>query len=63
MDKKIYVAPGAELMMFVPVEDVAASWQWGWGTYNSENASVTGNVTIFQDSEHSWEYNGTDKPY
>ena len=63
MDKKIYVAPEAELIMFVPAEDIAASWHWDVGTFGQNASVVTGNIPIFEDKNDSWKYDGAEKPY
>lgn len=49
MNRKIYVAPQAELVLFAPSEELAASWNWG-GFNNTTNASIgtTKEVTIWQ---------------
>lgn len=63
MNRKIYFAPSAELMMLVPTEGIA--WQWTWDSYGGkETASITGtNIPIFETQDKPWEYNGADTPY
>lgn len=61
MKKKIYVAPVAELVVFMPTEEIADStWQWNWGTFNGP-ASITGNIPLITD-DNSWKYDSKD-PY
>ena len=65
MNRKIYFAPSAELMMLVPTEEIA-SWQWNWDSYSGkETASIMGTLQVFenQNGNKPWEYGGKDTPY
>lgn len=59
MDKKIYVSPLAELVIFVPTEETATSWNWG-DFAGKETASVTGLNDVWN---KPWMYDDSTDPY
>jgi len=65
MQKKKYVAPGAEFVMLAPSEEIT-SWSWTWGNWKLEQngqlvtPSVTGTQKIWI---NPWEHNNSNDPY
>ena len=48
MNRKVYVAPMADIIALYPIEDVAAT-AWGWGAFATPTASMTATKMEIED--------------
>ena len=60
MTKKYYLAPEAEFLMLIPVENLAA---WSWGNYEPATGASAVTPTIETVWEKPWQFDQSDESY